>query len=643
MERPTVSYGVKSKDFSSSAILKEIQKTQHQMDKLKGMLLQPEPEIYIDIDAKQPIRIIKVADTHLFTALTDYDSVKELFKKFDDPFTFMVVCGDFLEFANPGIGSHISEVMLSAGDQMRLGKKFLRQYAESGQLLGMVAVFTGHEGWAEKNATINAVVQMADDLYHPDGSPLQTLINGGDVVINLPNKKTFRFSEFHNPGGGASDDINPAGAVRLQGWKRPLNSPNKADAIVGGDKHHRAVVNKENVLNKLTGRTETTVYMALGTHKSIDKKRSDGFLNAMGKEENKKPGAGIILNFNNSNHSSWTTFGYDKLGHLYRAAKLWDKAERSGITKELNGTIMDRNQKPEVKFERTKSRAQTNEDDEVKVPLFELARWKSSNDKLPTAIYFLGNARYGSTSGERDRDKLKNVVNIVAENNLAYLIGMRHLVDNGVGSMLDRKEVLKELADDLMPAYNNDSLLGMMLSSSLRKDSWKKDLMYAGKIYPGFLPGNLLYKKLLPKTPLLLNESILTFAMNGFEYNFLLMDRLQGSGSSFDPFRGLVQSHRKTQLDLDIVAGGHMMGSGFMQTQKTVYIAPGWFSDFDSGGKGNQKRVTEGGQAVILLPNEKGVIPASSLVEAVDIHTALILKFGLTDKEKQSLMRKKTR
>ncbi len=641
--RPITTFGIRPREFTSLQILNQIEKTQRQTENLRGMLLQPQPEITVNIDASQPVRIIEVSDTHLFTALTNYDSVRKLFKKFEDPYTLMVVCGDFLEFANPGIGSHIGEVMLSGGDQMRLGKKFLRQYAESGQLLGMVAVFNGHEGWAEKNATINAVVNMADDLYHPDGSPVQTLINGGDIVIKLPNKKIFRFSEFHNAGVGGSDDINPLGSERYQGWKRPLNSDDRADAVVGGHMHHRAAVSKERVLNKLNGKTETIVYMALGTHKSIERKKPDGFINAMGKEENKKPGAGIVLNFSNSEHSSWTTFGYDKLGHMYRAAKLWDKAERSGITEELHQKVMDRNPKPEIKFERSKSRAQTNEDDEVKVPLFELARWKSSNGELPVAVYFLGNARYGSTSGERDREKFKAVVNIVSKNNLACLVGMRHLIDNGVGSLLDRKGVLSEMADDLRPAYDSNSLLGIVLSSSLRNNAWKRDLKDDGKVYPGFLPGNLLYKKLLPKTPLLLNESILTFAMNGFEYNMLLMDRLQGSGSFFDPFRGLVQSHRKTQLGLDVVAGGHMMGSGFMQTEKTVYIAPGWFSDFDSGGKGNQKRVTEGGQAVILLPKDKGVIPASSLTEAVDIHTALTLKFGLTDKEKASLMRRKVR
>jgi hypothetical protein len=129
--------------------------------------------------------------------------------------------------------------------------------------------------------------------------------------------------------------------------------------------------------------------------------------------------------------------------------------------------------------------------------------------------------------------------------------------------------------------------------------------------------------------------------LNNISYLFLLLDELGRSGSSFDMFRGLVQSHRKTRLDLDVVVGGHMPGAGVMQNEKTTYISTGWYSLFDSFGQANAAVAPKAGQGVILLPNEKAVVAASSFGEMRDMHTALILKFGLTDKEKASLMRRK--
>jgi predicted phosphodiesterase len=626
------------KNSSPLEILDEIQKLQGNIEHLRGRLLQPTSEVVVNIKSDGPIRIIPISDTHLFSVLTDYDSVKDVFASLNDKNTYAVLCGDFLEFAHPGISSHIGEVMLPAGDQIRLARKILSPYVRSGQLLCMVGVYKGHDGnWSDKLATINAMTLIADGLLHPDGSQLQILINGGDLVVKLSNNEQFRLNLFHDPGGGGSDYVNQVGALRNQGWKRPINGPDKCDVVIGGHRHHRAGVSKERVRNRITGDTETVVYMALGAHKAVEKDRYDSFLTEQGKEESKKPGAGIVLNFSRDEHRIWTTFGYSKLDKLYDAAKYWDTAEKNGVTSELVEKILSRNPVPEAKFERMESRTRTNDVDPEAVPLYEYFKWKITNKTLPLAIYFLGNNRYGSTSGERDRQKTRTLVDIVAKNPLSYLLGMRHLVANEAAKSFDRRAILQALADDLRPVYDDKSILGVELSSSLRNDAWRKDLKKEGEVEEGFLPGDYFYKNLLPGVPIFLNESIMSIVLNNSEYLFLMMDKLQNSGSVFDMFRGLVQSHRKTQLDLDVVVGGHMPGSGFFQTEKSVYIAPGWLSDYDSDGKGNQRRVTDGGQAVILLPNEKAVFPASSMIEAQDIHTALTLQVGLTNREKKLL------
>ena len=76
-----------------------------------------------------------------------------------------------------------------------------------------------------------------------------------------------------------------------------------------------------------------------------------------------------------------------------------------------------------------------------------------------------------------------------------------------------------------------------------------------------------------------------------------------------------------------------------MTTPDATYVAPGWFSDYDSRGKANMRRAPLGGQAVILFPDRKMVFPASTFLEATDMHAALILNVGLTTREKGRLKR----
>jgi hypothetical protein len=71
-----------------------------------------------------------------------------------------------------------------------------------------------------------------------------------------------------------------------------------------------------------------------------------------------------------------------------------------------------------------------------------------------------------------------------------------------------------------------------------------------------------------------------------------------------------------------------------------VYLANGGFSNWDSGGKGNDKRVATGGQAVILFSDKKLVIPASNFPEAADIFNALMIDKGLTPDEREKLNHK---
>ncbi|MCX6705069.1 MAG: hypothetical protein NT162_01890, partial [Candidatus Woesebacteria bacterium] len=588
-----------------------------------------------------------------------------IFNKLDEENTYGVICGDFIEGVHVHIADQFGKARFTLDDQIFLAREKLRPYVNKGKILAIVGWFNGHEGsWSDIMATISAIKFLKDGLIQPDGTKLQAIYNGGILKMNLSNGDVFILKTFHDAGSGGSDDINPVGSQRRAAWSEKVNSPNMVDGVVAGHQHHRAATAKELTYNKLTGKEVSQVLLALGTVKGNDDKHADKYLIAQAKGPTLPPGGSIILNQRGKNNDRgdhvWATYGYDKGGVLYKAAKILDATERQGITKEVLAKIMAKEGKPVATFDRRNSRTRTKED-KSKTPLFETFRWKIKDGNLPIMVYLLANTRYGSSSGERDRAKLLEIYDQVANDPFKYVLAMRHYVDDSVAKDFERESILSEVAGDLKKVYDANSLLGFMLSNSLRVDSWSKQLLketpyfdrhkknggwktkkeYKKETYPG----DYFYRdSVITKTPIYLNDSLMLLNLNGkTEYVFHLLDNLSWSGSEFDMFRGLVQAGRKGRLALDVVAGGHMPGAGVMVTPDGVFVSTGWFSDYDSRNKSNIKRAPLGGQAVILFPNEKIVIPASTFTEATDMHASVMLKTGLSKEEREKILYKSKR
>lgn len=650
-------------DPSTETILQEVRIAEEQNQKVDGMLRGIKGSVELNVNFNGPIRLLPISDTHLFTQETDNAKVDEIFRKLDEEDTYAVICGDFIEGIHGHIPDQYGRVRYRFDDQIDLAREKLRPYVEKGKILALVGWFEGHEGWSEKMATISAIKSLKRGLVNPDGSKLQAIYNGGTLKMNLSNGDVFILKTFHDAGSGGSDDINPLGSQRRAAWSEKINSPNMVDGVVAGHQHHRAATAKELTYNKLTGKEVSQVLLALGTTKGNDEKHADKYLIAQAKGPTLPPGGSIVINQRGKNNDRgdhiWATYGYDKGGVLYKAAKILDATERQGITKEVLTKVMAREGKPEATFDRRNSRTRTKED-KSKTPLFETFRWKIKDGNLPIMVYLLANTRYGSSSGERDRAKLLEIYDQVANDPFKYILAMRHYVDKNVANDFDREFILSRVANDLKKVYDANSLLGFMLSNSLRLDSWSKQLLKETPYYDrhkdggwktkkeykkGTYPGDYFYSdSVVTKTPIYLNDSLMLLNLNGkTEYVFHLLDNLSWSGSEFDMFRGLVQAGRKGRLAIDVVAGGHMPGAGVMVTPDGVFVSTGWFSDYDSRGKPNIKRAPLGGQAVILFPNTKMVIPASTFVEATDMHAALMLKAGLTSKEKEKLLFKSKR
>jgi len=613
-----------------------------------------------------PIRVIPISDTHLFSVQTDAEKADALMEKITEPNTFGIIMGDFIEGANSKITDHMGGLELNLRQQVWAAKEIIRPYVQTGKILCMVGMYSGHEGWGETLIGYDLVQEIAHGFKQPDGTPLKVVHNGGRLIIHFSNGITYEQLLYHAPGGGGSDEINPLGAQRMRLWEF-VSHRGPIDGVGGGDWHHRAGVSKELSIDLREGKERSHVLFANGTLKGNDPEFPDPFLTRMAKGPTVAPGVQLIFNQTSRKNGDgkngeyvWASYGFNKGQVLYDSAKLWDSTERQGKTQELVGEITERSRKPNATLDEQNSRTKTRKD-KRDTPIFEKFGWNiESASKLPILVYLLANARYGSTSFEkRDREKLVQVLKHVASSPFEYALVMRHFVDSAVAQQYDRIQVLDEMIGDLSEISRQKSLLGIMMSSSLLDARWEKDALgewievenerpdkdgsygthRERERVPGFRPGDYFYSR-LNKVPLYLNQSLMNLKYGSTDYEFLLLDHLSHSGSEFDMFRGLVQARRKGLLSPDIVAGGHMLGAGFMTTPDANYVAPGWYSDYDSTGKANMRRAPLGGQAVILFPDRKMVFPASTFLEATDIHTALILNVGLTVREKRKLKQK---
>lgn len=613
-----------------------------------------------------PVRILPISDTHLFASQTDIGKVNELLAKLNEPNTYGVIMGDFIEGANPKIVDHINNVEIGFTDQIRAAKRIIKPFIESGKIICMVGTYTGHEGWGDTNLGIDVVQLIADGFQQPDGTDLKVLYNGGRLVINVKgSSEPIILVAYHAPGGGGSDEINPLGAQRNRLWEH-VRDRGPVDGVGGGDWHHRAGVSKELVVDLKTGKEKSHILFSNGTTKGNDPNRPDTFLTKMAKGPTLAPGVQLILNqprTSGGEKNIWASYGYNRGEILYEAAKLWDRTEKQKQTQSLVGEIVEHSKAPRAVFDRKGSRTKIKES-RFDVPMFENFTWDiDASNNLPISISFFANTRYSSTSFEkRDREKFLAMLKEVEGNPYKFALVMRHFVDPDVAKMYGREAELDKMIADLSPIASTGRLLGFMASGSLLDHRWKKDVLSApqrvrrpdkkGKMQTyyeklrgeGFLPGEYIYRAFDRRVPLYLHQSLMNVDFgNGVKYEIMTLDHLAHSGSSQDPFRGPVQARKMNLAGSDLVVGGHMDGAGFMSIPGVDYIATGWFSEFDSQNKSNSKRVPLGGQSAIFFPRTKLVVPTSTFLEANDQHAALMLLAGLDKEAKAKILNKNGR
>ncbi len=688
---PQYSTDLNHKSFNTQHLLSTLDSAHREMVSANQQIKLRRPFVERSINVTGPMKLVLVGDTHLFSIYSSKDAVKMTTDKLDEENAFGIVTGDFIEAMNTSIADHIGSVELSLGDQIVAAAEILRPYFYSGKLLALTEGHFGHDGnWAGK-AGINAIEMLARMMPKPDPKdPLNkdkwqyppVLVQGGLLKLRLNNGKPYIIKVFHDPNSGGSDSINRTGGLKNQFLNEDddmfLEEGEYADMYVAGHQHHRSVVSKEIHFDRMNRKEKSVTFVQVGTAKGIDINNLDPYLVGLGKGPSYGPGPAIIIHqIKGAGDSSadvtkeWVSYGYESASAMDKVANMLHKvedglnqAERQNLTKDLLEKIINRTKKPTAEFN-FRGSGRSPKEKPGRAPLFDELKWNIRTSKdFPILVYLLQNTRYGSASreGEPYASVYSDILKQATENPFKYILAMRHFVDKGVAGNFERRSILEEMASALAPIKAQKRLLGLMLSSTLLDDSWQKDNPKFSQVWDrskrkyvtekeideGFRPGDeLYYRSAIRATqdnplPLYVNETLMRLNLSGIDYSFFLLDKLGRSGSEFNLVQGLVQSRKKEHVTADITTGGHMPLAGFSvyPPRQRFYIAPGGFSNWDSGGKGNDKRVATGGQGVVLYADKKLILPASNLAEASDIFNALMLDKGLTDDEKKKLSKR---
>ncbi len=601
-------------------------------------------EASVFIPDNGPVRILYISDLHFGDPSSDPHYTAEVFKELDKPHTFAVLGGDLIQGFNP------THPDMAAGvprqdEQMLMMEAKLKQYSDQGKLIA--AVSGNHEDWSDKHATINATFFMLRSLKSIDGNPLPLLNNGGLVTLEFENGGKYPIQLFHNPGSGGSFK-NATGAQRARAMDTPVDDPKSPSQVFGGHKHSRAGISYELSINPITGEVISQTFSAGGTAQGINPEKPNTFLTNVAAAPSLRGLPATIIRPINGHIVTKSVWGLEPSADMLRSIRLWDQIQSRGLSSEIAEQIRQAVEMTTSTFQDSLSRQveRTLDGKEIKSRSFDVVRWEIAT-KLPTAVYFLGGLRLGSST--TNLPGAKEVMDEVESNPEAFAIIMRRMVDRGLSSRSDREIHLGNMVELIKPAGEQDKLLAFMLDSGLREAAWKREIRRAKdeEPFPSIMTGDFIQER-VPNLPLIVNGSFVIPTVGNTEYRFWLRDKLGANGSTVNPFGGLEAQMAKLRVRTDIAAGGHMLkvGTATRPTRsenEVVMVAPGGFARWQEMSTANEERQAEGGQAVILYPDKKRILACATFADAKDTHKAVFFAEGikfLDPKTRESIQRK---
>jgi hypothetical protein len=537
----------------------------------------------------------------------------------------------------------------------------MRRLVEQGKVLAMVSDYDGHSGsWVSEKTTYDLYQAIRSNdrvaLVQPGGRLNLRFIDPNSDPRNPRVIGVKKLDLYHAPPGG-SGDINPTAGLSKAARRQKSRGP---DLGASGHKHVGAFS------IELDPRGNEIISVQVGSDKGSnpDLPRDRMFL---GKAPGRRPhraGGGITMRQTKDNGIKlMPSYGLNTTELFNNAFSALDSAEAQNLTEELIGDIQSRlgETKPVIKFDRGSSvkdddpslletRANGKKDRENEQAA-EIASPEKPEDQysrlayrvetsLPFLLFFGSHFDFGSNASKmkRFREMREEFLKAVQDNPHAALMLMNNLMHRTVPGNPSRRYIVEdEVARSLSSLGEEGRILGLMLSGEdFRSEKWKHSVGGDGP----FMPGTYLAQRL--NTRLYNNMSEIQLKVgpkNGRSlptYNVLAVDKVGQYGSRQNTFNGLRSTEANFSGEVDVVAGGHMPGAGvllaqdpYSATPEKTYVAPGYFSKWSGQGKGNQQDASPGGQGVIMMADEKLVIPVADLDSALEQHLAFYLYLGL--------------
>ena len=605
------------------------------------------------IEHDRPIQVFSLGDLHLGSLNTDQTLVKELVAYIlSTPDVYVVMTGDEIEGRKKGyLSTNAVSTVGTATQQMELFRTMvLKPLVDAGRVMGMVTDYWGHNGWVQDASTADPWKEIIRDL------DVNLVTQGGHINVEFASGKVVPVQVFHSARGKSQYDPNHAGRKVQQAQ----DAGTREGTVFSAHIHRAGIVNEnqpDSVLAKVRKHVgvisddPSLVLVQNGTFKSVNGDLpQDPFGKKLGLPLADKGGQSIeIFSASDGRVLRYPTMT-DKHGAvIHTAMEVLNSLESQQMTDEIRERIQSEvEDKPTVRFARELSPT-ISEEEETFLPDEGSLRdvvWYDIESKLPIRVEFGQNVRFGSKDAGVERYK-RYLADTLKDNPHVFLAILRNMVDKQTARSRSRDSVLENVVAAHLPY--EEQLLLLMKDSSLKQAAWQRDIGSGDRLSSyGLDPVHELSKRL--SVPTVHNKSVLAISLGAAgnmlhrtTYTALLLDKLGNNMSSEKPSFGHFRQYQQELYKPGIMAGGHSRGSGFssqfdtsnQETDAPIFIAPGWWSDFDAMGKGNMSPGVKPGASVILMPGSESseymAFGAADTAQSKELHDALMLYVGLQE------------
>lgn len=627
---------------------------------------------------ERPLSIVPLSDLHLGHRAVDLPRIKELLKEIiSNPDMYVILTGDEIEGYSPKhFNTSLGETSLNLRAQIDFFKLLvLAPLLMKHKILTMVGTYWAHVEWHADDTTLNmqeilTAVDMQDvlgfmqqkqrttgDIYREVAAIQQyvpIIENGGILEIKTPDREPVALQILHNPKG--RNKVDPLHGVR-ENAMQALRAGNPPDAVVAGHFHY--VGTGVEIVDQNTRFTLVQAGTVKGTEASGVKDLygvkgtfgSAGFLDQSillipGAQSAAKPNLVPVIS-----HSRGEL--------LYNSLNFRDAVAAAGNTRELLTLINDHEKRPSASLMPSRSRQLSSEEERLFTgilgadkkyvqPYRTLAY--DLKTQLPFILYPIGNARIGSAA--ENEDVFYNFFNtVIGDNPHAYFVLLRNLLDTGLGKEQNRKEHLDTFVQHILSVSSQG--LALMLSETLRQDSWKRTLGEDEHLQP-LAPGTYLSELLsIPLVNQLAELELYVSPTTPLQVR--LVDRPMQFTASGKPTKGLMTIEQR-MLGRDrphaVVSASntHQVGISSIPSSKgsVDFIASGYTATEVATGPSKHISPAEGiGQGLIVSYDKQKdaytTLPTATLADSQEFFNAILLYKGAELLDLTQKMKRKSR